>query len=256
MLVAPAQFLRPLCRELAAHWRPGTPALICAKGIEQHSGELMSEVVAVELSGARLAVLSGPTFAAEVAKGLPAAVTLACEDDALGAALVEALGSPHFRPYLSPDIVGAQIGGAVKNVLAIACGIVSGRRLGDNARAALITRGLAEMIRLALAKGASRETLMGLSGLGDLVLTCSSEQSRNMSLGLELGRGARLTDILAERRSVAEGVASAPAVLALAGRLGVEMPIAAAVDAILHHDASVDEAIAGLLSRPFKGEWD
>ncbi|MAG98331.1 MAG: glycerol-3-phosphate acyltransferase [Rhodospirillaceae bacterium] len=256
MLVAPAQFLRPLCRELAAHWRPGTPALICAKGIEQHSGELMSEVVAAELSGARLAVLSGPTFAAEVAKGLPAAVTLACEEDALGAALVEALGSPHFRPYLSSDVVGAQIGGAVKNVLAIACGIVSGRRLGDNARAALITRGLAEMIRLALAKGASRETLMGLSGLGDLVLTCSSEQSRNMSLGLELGRGARLTDILAERRSVAEGVASAPAVLALAGRLGVEMPIAAAVDAILHHDASVDEAIAGLLSRPFKGEWD
>ncbi len=256
MLVAPAQFLRPLCRDMADHWRPGTPALICAKGIEQQTGELMSEVVAAELPEAQLAVLSGPTFAVEVARGQPAAVTLACRDDVLGSALIEALGSQHFRPYFSADLIGAQIGGAVKNVLAIACGIVSGRQLGDNARAALITRGLAEMIRLALAKGASRETLMGLSGLGDLVLTCSSEQSRNMSLGLELGRGGRLTDILAQRRSVAEGVASAPAVLALAGRLGVEMPIAAAVDAILHHGASVDEAIAGLLSRPFKGEWD
>ncbi len=256
LLVAPAQFLRPLCQDLAARWQPGTPALICAKGIEQESGALMSEVVAAELAGAQIAVLSGPTFAAEVARGLPAAVTLAAADESLGAALVAALGSPHFRPYLSSDVIGAQIGGAVKNVLAIACGIVSGRRLGDNARAALITRGLAEMMRLALAKWARRETLMGLSGLGDLVLTCSSEQSRNMSLGLELGRGSRLAEILEGRRTVAEGVASAPAVLALAARLGVEMPISAAVDAIVHHGASVDEAINGLLSRPFKGEWD
>ncbi len=230
------------------------PAVICAKGIERQTGALMSEVAAEALPGGPLAVLSGPTFAAEVARGLPTAVTLACADGDLGALLMAALGSRRFRPYLSDDLVGAQIGGAVKNVIAIACGIVTGRGLGDNARAALITRGLAEMVRLAMAKGAQPETMMGLSGLGDLTLTCNSQQSRNMSLGVALGRGEALADILAARRSIAEGVSTAPSVVALAGRLGVEMPICEAVDRVLHHNADIDATIEALLARPFKAE--
>jgi glycerol-3-phosphate dehydrogenase (NAD(P)+) len=254
LLVAPAQHLRRLATALRPHLPAVTPVVICSKGIEETSGALMSEVVAASLPDAPLAVLSGPTFAAEVARGLPTAVTLASEDAALGQRLLAALGTRSFRPYLSDDVIGAEIGGAVKNVLAIACGIVMGRRLGDNARAALITRGLAEMVRLALAKGGRAETLMGLSGLGDLVLTCTSLQSRNHSLGAALGEGRPLHDILAERRSVAEGVTSAAAAAELARRMGVDMPITAAVDAILHHGAAVDSAIEALLARPFKSE--
>ncbi|MBP2311339.1 NAD(P)H-dependent glycerol-3-phosphate dehydrogenase [Azospirillum soli] len=255
LLVTPAQHLRSGCRQLAPHLRAGVPVVICAKGIELDSFALMSEAAEVELpAGTPIAVLSGPTFAAEVARGLPTAVTLACADTAIGAALVEALGSRTFRPYLSDDVVGSQIGGAVKNVLAIACGVVEGRKLGDNARAALITRGLAEITRLALALGGRAETLMGLSGLGDLTLTCSSLQSRNMSLGAALGQGRTLADILAERRSVAEGVYTAAAVVGLARKKGVDMPLCAAVDAILNRGADLDETIAGLLARPFRGE--
>ncbi|QCN95731.1 NAD(P)-dependent glycerol-3-phosphate dehydrogenase [Azospirillum argentinense] len=255
LLVTPAQHLRSACAGLAAHLRPGTPLVICAKGIELDSHALMSEAAAAALpAGTPLAVLSGPTFAAEVARGLPTAVTLACADAALGARLVEALGSRTFRPYLSDDVVGSQIGGAVKNVLAIACGVVEGRKLGDNARAALITRGLAEITRLALALGGRPETLMGLSGLGDLTLTCSSLQSRNMSLGAALGTGRTLAEVLAERRSVAEGVYTAAAVVGLAGKKGVDMPLCAAVDAILNRGAGLDATIDGLLSRPFRGE--
>ncbi|TWA85095.1 glycerol-3-phosphate dehydrogenase (NAD(P)+) [Azospirillum brasilense] len=255
LLVTPAQHLRSACAGLAGHLRPGTPLVICAKGIELDSHALMSEAAAAALpAGTPLAVLSGPTFAAEVARGLPTAVTLACADAALGARLVEALGSRTFRPYLSDDVVGSQIGGAVKNVLAIACGVVEGRKLGDNARAALITRGLAEITRLALALGGRPETLMGLSGLGDLTLTCSSLQSRNMSLGAALGAGRTLAEVLAERRSVAEGVYTAAAVVGLAGRKGVDMPLCAAVDAILNRGAGLDATIDGLLSRPFRGE--
>ncbi|WP_188261824.1 NAD(P)H-dependent glycerol-3-phosphate dehydrogenase [Azospirillum tabaci] len=255
LLVTPAQHLRSACAGLAAHLRAGTPLVICAKGIELDSHALMSEAAAAALpAGTPLAVLSGPTFAAEVARGLPTAVTLACADAALGARLVEALGSRTFRPYLSDDVVGSQIGGAVKNVLAIACGVVEGRKLGDNARAALITRGLAEITRLALALGGRPETLMGLSGLGDLTLTCSSLQSRNMSLGAALGEGRTLAEVLAERRSVAEGVYTAAAVVGLAGKKGVDMPLCAAVDAILNHGAGLDATIDGLLSRPFREE--
>jgi glycerol-3-phosphate dehydrogenase (NAD(P)+) len=254
LLVAPAQHLRDAAASLAPHLPAGAPVVICAKGIEESSGALLSEAVADALPAAPLAVLSGPTFAGEVARGLPTAVTLATADAALGERLIAALGTRSFRPYLSDDVIGAEIGGAVKNVLAIACGIVTGKRLGDNARAALITRGLAEMARLALAKGGRPETLMGLSGLGDLVLTCTSLQSRNQSLGVALGEGRALAAILAERRSVAEGVTSAAAAAALAGRLGVDMPITAAVDAILHHGAAIDQAIAALLARPFKHE--
>ncbi|MCR6629315.1 MAG: NAD(P)-dependent glycerol-3-phosphate dehydrogenase [Magnetospirillum sp.] len=254
LLVTPAQHLGAVCRQLAPLWRPGVPAVICAKGIEQATGRMMTEVVETALPGAPVAVLSGPTFAIEVARGLPTAVTLACADAALGQDLVEAIGTPSFRPYLSDDLVGAEIGGAVKNVLAIACGIVEGRGLGDNARAALITRGMAELTRLAMAKGGRPETLMGLSGLGDLILTASSPQSRNYSLGFALGEGRALADILAGRRAVTEGVWSAGAVVALAATLGIEMPISAAVDAVINSGADLGDVIRALLSRPFRAE--
>jgi glycerol-3-phosphate dehydrogenase (NAD(P)+) len=254
LLVAPAQHLREMCKALAPSLPTRISVVICTKGIEEETGALMSEVVAASLPQAALAVLSGPTFAAEVANGLPTAVTLAARDAALGQRLIAALGTREFRPYFSDDVAGAQIGGAVKNVMAIACGVVMGRGFGDNARAALITRGLAEMVRLAVAKGGKAETLMGLSGLGDLTLTCTSTQSRNHSLGLALGKGESLEHHLAGRRSVAEGVSSAAAAAALAKQLKVEMPIVAAVDAILHHGAAIDKVIEALLTRPFKAE--
>src|SRR5690242_14252695 len=244
LLVAPAQHLRAVASALAGHVAANTPVVICTKGIEEKSGALMSEIAAASLLGAAIAVLSGPTFAAEVARGLPTAVTLATEDAALGRRLIAALGTRSFRPYLSDDTLGAEIGGAVKNVLAIACGIVVGRKLGDNARAALITRGLAEIVRLAVAKGGRAETLTGLSGLGDLTLTCTAMQSRNHSLGVALGEGRALADVLAGRRSVAEGVASAASVTALAAWLDIEMPIAAAVDAVLHRGGAIDDTVA------------
>ena len=254
VLVVPAQHLRGVARQLAGIIPDGVPVLLCAKGIEDGTLMLMTEIAAELLPAAPLAVLSGPTFAAEVARGLPTAVTVAAPDAVVGGAFIDAIGTRSFRPYLSDDPVGAEIGGAVKNVLAIACGIVAGRRLGDNARAALITRGLAEMVRLAVAKGGRRETLMGLSGLGDLVLTCTAMQSRNHSLGAALGEGKSLAEILAGRRSIAEGVASAASTCALARRLGIEMPIVAAVDAILHRGAAIEDEIAGLLARPFRSE--
>ncbi|HEY4135581.1 MAG TPA: NAD(P)H-dependent glycerol-3-phosphate dehydrogenase [Alphaproteobacteria bacterium] len=255
LLVAPAQFLRATASRLSAHWPEGLPAVICAKGIEQGSGALMSEVVRDALPQARLAVLSGPTFAGEAARGLPVAVTLACADAALGARLVAAIGSQRMRPYLSDDLVGAQVGGAVKNVMAIASGIVGGRGFGENARAALITRGLHEIVRLGVALGARMETLMGLSGAGDLMLTCMSLKSRNYSVGFALGEGRSLAEALGGKSSVAEGVFSAPAVVALARRRGVDMPICFAVDAVLNGGADIDTAIDGLLSRPFTSEY-
>ncbi len=254
LLVPPAQHLRAVARSLAPHLRTGMPVALCAKGVELETGKLMTEVAAEMLPGHHIAVVSGPTLAPEVARELPTAVTVAATDEAVGRRFVAALGSTRFRPYLSDDPVGAEVGGAVKNVLAIACGIVIGRGLGDNARAALVTRGLAEMIRLALALGGRAETLMGLSGLGDLTLTCNALTSRNLSLGVALGRGLPLAGILAQRRAVTEGVTSAAAIAALANRLGVDMPIVAAVDRLLHHDADIDAEIAGLLARPFKAE--
>jgi len=252
--VTPAQHLRGSLAAFAPHARAGVPMVLCAKGIEQGTLKLMTEVLAETLPAAAPAVLSGPSFAGEVARGLPTAVTLACPDAALGKALAEAIATPGFRPYLAADMIGAEAGGAVKNVLAIACGIVEGRGLGRSAHAALITRGFAELTRLAVALGGEAETVAGLCGLGDLVLTCSSPQSRNMSVGLALGRGETLDAALAGKVSVAEGVASAPAVRALAARLGVEAPICEAVAAILAGETSVDAAIDGLLSRPLRAE--
>lgn len=254
LAVAPAQHLRRVLTGFAPYVRAGVPLVLCAKGIEQQSLKLMTDVLAETLPAAAPAVLSGPSFAIDVAKGLPTAVTLACESEALGRSLMAALGTPRFRPYWTDDLTGAEIGGAVKNVLAIACGVAEGKGLGRSAHAALITRGFAEMTRLAMAMGARRETLSGLCGLGDLVLTCSSAQSRNMSCGMALGRGEKLEDILGARRTVTEGVTSAPAVVALAAKHDVEMPISAATAAILAGKVSVDEAMQALLARPFRFE--
>lgn len=254
LLVVPSQFLRAIAKLMALYLEDGVPVVLCAKGIEHGTLEMMTEVAAETLPKAPIAVLSGPTFAREVATGTPTAVTLACADTTLGETLVDMIGTPNFRPYLSDDPVGAEIGGAVKNVLAIACGVVTGKKLGDNTRAALITRGLAEMARLGLAKGGKPETLMGLSGLGDLTLTCNGPQSRNMSLGMAMGEGRALKEILAERNSVAEGVFNAESVTALAASLGIEMPICAAVDQVINHGADIDTAIEGLLNRPFRPE--
>jgi glycerol-3-phosphate dehydrogenase (NAD(P)+) len=214
----------------------------------------LTEVLAEAMPQATPAVLSGPSFAAEVARGLPTAVTLACEDEQVAEALAHAIGLPTFRPYYSSDLTGAEIGGAVKNVLAIACGIVEGKKFGDSARAALTTRGFAELTRLGLAMGARAETLAGLSGLGDLILTCNSPKSRNMSLGIALGEGKTLDNIMGARNSVSEGVHSATAVVALARHHGIEMPIAEAVADIVTGAATVDNVIAALLARPFRSE--
>lgn len=254
LMVTPAQHMRRVLETLAPEVAAEKPVVLCAKGVEQSTNYLLTEVLAEAMPQARAAVLSGPSFAAEVAKGLPTAVTLACEDEDVAEALVHAIGLPTFRPYYSSDLIGAEIGGAVKNVLAIACGIVEGKKFGDSARAALTTRGFAELARLGVAMGAQTETLMGLSGLGDLILTCNSPKSRNMSLGMALGEGKTLEEVMGARNSVSEGVHSATAVVALARKYDIEMPIAEAVAAIVTGKAKVDEAIATLLARPFRSE--
>jgi glycerol-3-phosphate dehydrogenase (NAD(P)+) len=251
LVVTPAQHMRGV---LAAMPRLTAPLILCAKGMEEATMELMHDVAREAQPEAPIAVLSGPTFAHEVAAGLPAAVTLAVEDGALGERLRARIARPWFRPYLSDDVIGAEIGGAVKNVLAIACGVVEGRRLGQNARSALISRGFAEMTRFGLARGARAETLAGLSGLGDLVLTCSSTSSRNFSLGKGLGEGRSAAELLADRRTVAEGAYTAPVLARAAAQAGVDMPIVAAVCALLAGEASVDEVVERLLSRPLRLE--
>ena len=254
LAVPPAQHMRATLAAFAPHARPGLPILLCSKGVEQGTLKLMTQVLADTIPQAAPAVLSGPSFAGEVARGLPTAVTLACPADGCAEDLAEAIATPTFRPYFATDMIGAEAGGAVKNVLAIACGIVEGRGLGRSAHAALITRGFAELTRLAVALGGEAETVAGLCGLGDLVLTCSSPQSRNMSVGLALGKGLTLEEALAGKLSVAEGVASAPAVRDLARKLGVETPICEAVAGILAGQVGVDEAIRSLRSRPLKEE--
>ncbi len=251
LLVCPAQAVRTVAARLAGG---RAPVVICAKGIEATTGLLMPEVLAEVLPGRPVGMLSGPSFAEETVRGLPTAVSIATDDPALGGPLAAALAGGAFRPYWTHDVPGVALGGAIKNVLAIAAGVVEGRGLGHNAAAALVTRGFAEMARLGQAMGAELETLTGLSGLGDLVLTCHGPQSRNRSLGVALGRGETLAHHLAGRRQVVEGEATAPAVLARAARHGVEMPICAAVDAILHRGADVDDAIRALLARPLRRE--
>lgn len=253
LMVVPAQFARPVLAELAA-LNETAMIVLCAKGIERDSLKLMSDVALDYVSAARLAVLSGPSFAGDVARGQPTAVTLACADAERGDWLATHIGAAHFRPYLSDDIIGAEIGGAIKNVLAIACGIVMGKGLGESARAALTARGFVEMSRLGAALGAQNDTLSGLSGLGDLILTCASDTSRNFSLGRALGEGQEAAAILGARNSVSEGAMSAAAVSALAQKHGLDMPICQAVENVLSGTSSVDEAIMSLLARPFTRE--
>lgn len=250
LVVAPAQHVGAVLNALPSN---DTPLVLCAKGIEAGSRRLVGEVAQAAHPGAPIAVLSGPTFAHEVAAGLPTAVTLACADPALQVRLAERLASPTFRPYASSDVIGAEIGGAVKNVLAIACGVVEGAGLGQNARAALIARGFAEMTRFGLARRARAETLAGLSGLGDLVLSCSSTSSRNFSLGVGLGQGRSATDLLADRRTVAEGAFTAPVLAEAAAQAGVDMPITDAVCRLLQ-GAPASEVISSLLARPRRDE--
>ena len=254
LMVVPAQFLRSVAVQMRAMLAAGTPVVTCAKGIERGTCALMPEVLAETLPTAKIAVLSGPAFAREVAADLPTGVTLACADARLGEYLAHEIGTPRFRTYLSDDVIGAAIGGALKNVLAIAAGIAEGKKLGNNARATLITRGLLEMARLGLAKGARLETFMGLCGIGDLTLTCNNVQSRNMSLGVALGEGRSLKEVLGERKEVTEGAYSAEAVVALARRLAVDMPIVEAVDQVLNHGADVDATITRLLAHPYRRE--
>lgn len=250
LVVSPAQHLRSVVAQAPA----GVPLLLCSKGIEAGTSLLMSEVAQQAQPRSPIAVLSGPTFAHEVARGLPTAITLACEDRGLGERLAARIARPAFRPYLSDDVIGAEIGGAVKNVLAIACGVAEGAGLGLNARAALISRGFAEMTRFGLARGARAETLGGLSGLGDLVLTCSSTNSRNFSLGKGLGEGQAAADLLANRRTVAEGAFTAPVLRAAALSAGVEMPVVDAVCALLADAVPLAQVIDALLARPLRPE--
>jgi glycerol-3-phosphate dehydrogenase (NAD(P)+) len=256
LAVVPAQFMRQTLNMLQGIIRPEIPIILCSKGIEQGTQKLMTQVLAEVFPLACGAVLSGPSFAKDVAIGLPTAVTLACHDPAIGAELVHMIGIATFRPYLSHDLIGAEIGGAVKNVLAIGCGMTQGKGLGESARAALITRGFAEMTRLGVAMGADARTLAGLCGLGDLVLTCSSTSSRNFALGLALGQGQSVEEALRGKQSVAEGAATAPALIELATSHQTPMPICEAVAAILTGRVDVGQAIGQLLSRPFKQEAD
>ncbi|WP_340118530.1 NAD(P)H-dependent glycerol-3-phosphate dehydrogenase [Pelagibius sp. 7325] len=261
LLVVPSQFLRRVAAEVQVLAPAGVPVVICSKGIERDSGKLMSAIVEEEMPGRRLAVLSGPTFAEEVAAGLPSAVTVAsvCAGSghgkqSLAARIAVAFGSATFRPYISDDVIGVEVGGAVKNVLAIACGIATGLGFRSNTRAALITRGLDEMKSLAETLGGRRETVTGLAGIGDLMLTCSSEQSRNMSFGLALGCGKSRDEILAGKAQVVEGVVNSGSVTGLARQLGLEMPICEAVHAVVEQGMDVGDALAALLGRPLKAE--
>lgn len=251
LVVTPAQHMRAV---LETAPECDKPMVLCSKGIEEHSGELLHRVAREACGGAEVAVLSGPTFAHEVARGLPTAVTLAAEDLSLAEQLRERIALPTFRIYVSDDVAGAEIGGAVKNVLAIACGVVEGKGLGQNARAALIGRGFAEMTRFGMAYGAKRETLAGLSGLGDLVLTCSSTSSRNYSLGKGIGEGRTAAELLSDRRTVAEGAFTAPVLARLAREKGIDMPIVEAVDALIAGRANVDQVLDALLTRPPRAE--
>ena len=256
LLVPPAQHLGAIAARLKDHLPATTPWVICSKGIEIATGRLLGEVLANAAPDATMAALSGPSFAADVARGLPAALTVACADEATGEAIARTLGSRKLRLYWTRDVVGVQLGGAIKNVLAIAAGIVEGKQLGASAHAALVTRGFAEMHRFAAAFGAEPQTMAGLAGLGDLLLTCGSPQSRNMSLGRSLGEGQSLADILAKRRAVTEGVYTAAAMAKVADEKNIDVPVARAVHAIVDGRISVDEAIEDLMMRPIKPEND
>jgi glycerol-3-phosphate dehydrogenase (NAD(P)+) len=256
LVAVPAQATRQAAAAAAPHIRSGAPAVACAKGIEQATGAFQTAILAECLPGHAVAALSGPGFAEEIARGLPTAVTVAAEDRSLAERLCADLSAPGFRPYASTDVTGVELGGALKNVLAIACGVVAGRGLGESARAALISRGMAEMIRLGAALGAKAETFMGLSGLGDLVLTATSEKSRNMRFGMALGRGRSAASLMAAGAPLAEGAHTARVAVELARRHGVEVPLSEAVAAVIAGRLTIDEAIDGLVNRPLRAETE
>jgi glycerol-3-phosphate dehydrogenase (NAD(P)+) len=249
LIATPAQHLRAAVNAIASQLKPRIPVIACAKGIEHGTHKFMTEIIAEAAPQAVPAILSGPSFADDVAKGLPTAVTLAAKDERLASELVQSLGSATFRPYHTTDVLGVEIGGAAKNVLAIASGIAVGRKLGASAQAALTTRGFSELARFGRALGARAETMVGLSGLGDLILTCSSPQSRNFALGVALGRGAP-----PPAGKLAEGAFTAPVLMELAASRRIEMPVSMTVAAILGKKLTIDAAIDGLLTRPFKAE--
>lgn len=254
LIVTPAQYMRHSLSALKGEIAEGKPVVICSKGIEIETGYLMSQVAEEEVPNATIAILTGPTFASEIARGLPSAVTIAAHDKDVAQEIREGLASKTLRPYITDDVLGAQIGGAVKNVVAIACGVLYGRELGESAKAALLTRGLAEMGRLASAMGARKETLMGMCGVGDLMLTASSMQSRNFSLGVALGEGKTIDEIMGERKAVTEGVYTAKALVKMARRQAVDMPICEAVNACVNEAVPIEEAIEMLLDRPLRPE--
>ena len=256
LMVTPAQTTHTIAEEIGFFVRKGTPVILAAKGLEKGTQRMMSEVLADYLPQAKPAILSGPSFAADVARGLPTAVTIAAETDLLAAQLCASLSNRTFRPYASSDMIGVQLGGALKNVLAIACGIVEGKKLGASAHAALMTRGFAEMQRLALKRGARPDTLMGLSGFGDVALSCSNPQSRNFSFGFALGEGAKLEELLGPGAKLSEGAYTARVACELAGQSGIEMPIANAVANVLDRTTSIDEAVEALMTRPLRRESD
>ncbi len=255
LIATPAQHVRATLEQMKERLAD-KPFVICSKGIEIETGNLMSEVVAEIIPDAKVGYLSGPTFAGEIGSGLPCAVTLAMESKhkELGTEIVATMGSRTLRTYLADDIIGAQIGGAIKNVIAIAAGVIHGRGMGESARCALVTRGLAEMGRLAKAMGAQKSTLMGMCGMGDLMLTCSSMQSRNFSLGVQLGEGKTLEEILGDRIAVTEGVHTAKALRVMARNNAVDMPISRAVYDFLHEDFTIEDIIEKVLDRPLRRE--
>lgn len=256
LVVTPAQHVRGTLQSLKGDVAEHKPIVLCAKGIELETGLLMSQVAQEEVPNATIAILTGPTFASEIVRGLPSAVTIAAKDKDVAQEIREGLASKHLRPYITDDLIGAQIGGAVKNVIAIACGIVVGRGLGESARAALMTRGLAEMSRLASAMGGRKDTLMGMCGVGDLMLTCTSMQSRNYSLGVMLGEGKTLSDIMAQRqgKAVTEGVHTAAALMTMAKKHAVEMPIAEIIHRCVGLGEPLDACIEEMLDRPLRPE--
>jgi glycerol-3-phosphate dehydrogenase (NAD(P)+) len=254
LMVTPAQSMRSALEQMKEHIRPEHILILCSKGIEQKSLLLMSEVVNEILPATRLAILSGPNFAGEIARGKPAAATLACTDEGLAKTLQNVVASPYFRPYITTDIIGTQVAGALKNVIAIACGIGKGLDMGENARASLVTRGLAEITRLGVAMGARPETFLGQSGVGDMMLTCSSEQSRNFSFGLALGKGSSVSEVLEGKNTVSEGFFTAKTCAALANKHGIDMPICTNIHACVRGELSISDALKAVLNRPLRNE--
>ena len=253
-MVTPSQFMRSILSDIKDNLDESVPIVLCSKGIETKTLNLMSEIAEAITPNNTLAILSGPSFAIDVVNNKPTAVTLACKNLDIGKNIADSINLPTFRPYLSEDVIGAQIGGATKNVIAIAAGVVEGQNLGDSARAATIARGYTEINRLAVALGGKEETLSGLSGMGDLLLTCNSKTSRNFSLGIKLGQGLSVNEATNNLSSVAEGMYSARAIDKLSNKLGVDMPITNAVNDLIEKNRSLDEIIDDLLSRPLKKE--